>query len=58
MNQIYSFQSPSYSYISYTLTQRRGRVINTPASYLGGPGFKCRPLRPAILTDVLRGLSQ
>jgi hypothetical protein len=23
--------------------ERRGRVINTPASYLGGPGFKSPP---------------
>jgi hypothetical protein len=24
-------------------TERRGRVVNTPASYPGGPGFKFRP---------------
>jgi hypothetical protein len=25
------------------ITEPRGRVINTPASYSGGPGFKSRP---------------
>jgi hypothetical protein len=24
-------------------TERRGRVANTPASYVGDPGFKSRP---------------
>jgi hypothetical protein len=24
-------------------TERRGRVVSSPASYLGGPGFKYRP---------------
>jgi hypothetical protein len=28
---------------SNTKTERRGRVINTPASYSGGPGLKSRP---------------
>jgi hypothetical protein len=25
------------------LTERRGRVVNTPVSYSEGPGFKSRP---------------
>jgi hypothetical protein len=25
-------------------TERRDRMVNTPASYLGGPGFKSRPV--------------
>jgi hypothetical protein len=25
---------------SYLHTERRGQVVNTPASYSGGPGFK------------------
>jgi hypothetical protein len=28
---------------SYRVTDRHGRVINTPASYSGGPGFKSQP---------------
>jgi hypothetical protein len=39
-------------------TERRGRVVNTPASYLGGPGVKSRPKRPAILIEVFRGFPQ
>jgi hypothetical protein len=35
--------------------ERRGRVVNSPASYLGCPGFKSRPRRPAILIKVFRG---
>jgi hypothetical protein len=32
--------------------ERPGRVVNTPASYSGGPGLKYRPRRLAIMTDV------
>jgi hypothetical protein len=39
-------------------TERRGRVANTHASYSGGPGFKSRPRRPALLTEVFRGFPQ
>jgi hypothetical protein len=27
----------------YIITERRGRVVNTPASYSGGPGFNIGP---------------
>jgi hypothetical protein len=36
-------------------TERRGRVVRTPASYTAGPGFKTCKWRPAILTEVFRG---
>jgi hypothetical protein len=39
-------------------TELRGRVVNTPASYSGGTGYKCRPGRPAILIGGFRGFSQ
>jgi hypothetical protein len=44
-------------YISHLslLAERRVRVVNTNTSYSGGPGFDCRPRRPAILIEVLRG---
>jgi hypothetical protein len=34
------------------ITERRGRVVNSPASYSGGPGFKSRSRQPAILIEV------
>jgi hypothetical protein len=34
------------------ITERRGRVVNTPNSYFGGPGFDSRPRWPAILIEV------
>jgi hypothetical protein len=43
--------------LSYKRTERRGRVVNTPASYLEGPGFKSLPRRPATLIEVFRGFS-
>jgi hypothetical protein len=30
-------------YVCTPVTERRGRVVITPASYSGGPGFKSRP---------------
>jgi hypothetical protein len=39
-------------------TECRGRVVNTPALYSGGPGFKSWPQQPAILIEVVRGFSQ
>jgi hypothetical protein len=39
-------------------TERRGRVVSTPASYSGDPGFKYRPRRPATLTEVFRCFPQ
>jgi hypothetical protein len=39
-------------------TKRRGRVVNTPTSYSGGPGFDYRSRRPAILIEVFRGFPQ
>jgi hypothetical protein len=38
------------------LTESRGRVVNTPASYSGGPAFKSR--FEDRLTDVIRGFTQ
>jgi hypothetical protein len=29
-----------------------GRVVSTPASYLGGPGFKFRLERPSVFTEL------
>jgi hypothetical protein len=34
------------------MTERRGRVVNTPASYSGRPGFESRLQRTAILIEV------
>jgi hypothetical protein len=39
-------------------TKRRGRVVNTPASYLGGPRFMSWPWRPAVLIGFFNGLPQ
>jgi hypothetical protein len=36
------------------VTERRGSVVKTPASYLGGPGFDIRPQRLATLIKVFR----
>jgi hypothetical protein len=41
-----------------TETERRGRVVNIPISYSGGPTFDYRPRRQAILTEVFRGFPQ
>jgi hypothetical protein len=38
--------------------KRRGRVVNNPASYSGGPEFDSRPRRTAVLIEVLRGSPQ
>jgi hypothetical protein len=35
---LYVFKEVEMSYI----TERRGQVVSTPASYSGGPGFKFR----------------
>jgi hypothetical protein len=40
---------------SFCVTERRARVVTTPASYSGGAGLKCRPQRPAMLTDLFPG---
>jgi hypothetical protein len=34
---------PAASYILSDFTERRGRAVNTPSSYSGGPGFKSQP---------------
>jgi hypothetical protein len=39
-------------------TERRSRVVNTPASYSRDPGFKSLLRRPAILIEVVRGFPQ
>jgi hypothetical protein len=39
-------------------TERRGWVVNTPASYSEGPSFKIRPRRLAMLIEVFRGFTQ
>jgi hypothetical protein len=39
-------------------TELRGRVINTPASYYGGLGFKSRTWRPAFLIEDFRSFLQ
>jgi hypothetical protein len=40
----------------FHITERRSRVLNTPASYSGGSGFMAS--RPAIMTEVCRGFPQ
>jgi hypothetical protein len=41
-----------------SLSERRCRIVNNPASYSGGTGFKSRPRRTAILIEVFRGFPQ
>jgi hypothetical protein len=36
------------------LTKRVSQVVYTLSSYSEGPGFKCRPGRPAVLTEISR----
>jgi hypothetical protein len=38
-------------------TEHRGRVVNIPASYLGGPGFKSRS-QTGYSDSVFRGFTQ
>jgi hypothetical protein len=40
------------------ITERRGRVVNTPVSYSGSPGFKSLVRRLVIPIDVFRGFPQ
>jgi hypothetical protein len=40
------------------ITEHRGRAVNTPTSYSGVLGFKSRPHRPGVLTEVLCGFPQ
>jgi hypothetical protein len=40
------------------VTERRGRVVNTPVIYSGCPVFKSRPQPLAILIEVFRGFAQ
>jgi hypothetical protein len=44
--------------IDTIITKRCHRVVNSPASYSGGPRFKSRPLQPASLTDDFCGFPQ
>jgi hypothetical protein len=39
-------------------TERRGRVVNTPASYSWVPSFDSRLRRPAYLTEGFRRFPQ
>jgi hypothetical protein len=41
-----------------TCTERCGQVVNSPASYSGGPGFKSRSQQPAIMIEVFCGFPQ
>jgi hypothetical protein len=38
--------------------ERRGRVVNTPASYSGGPRFKSQPRLPVMLIEFFCGFPQ
>jgi hypothetical protein len=40
------------------MTERCGRVVNTPTYYSGGPGFYSRPWRPAVMIEVFSGFPQ
>jgi hypothetical protein len=35
--------TPFFTLIVFVVTVRRGRVVNTPTLYSGGPGFKSQP---------------
>jgi hypothetical protein len=39
-------------------TERHGRMVDTRASYSGGPEFKSRPRLSAVLIEYFRGLPQ
>jgi hypothetical protein len=41
--------------IQSPITENSGRVVNTPASYSEGPGFKSRPQQQAMPIEVYRG---
>jgi hypothetical protein len=43
--------------IVHGVIERRGRVVNIPSSYSGGPGFNFGP-EAGILTEVFRGFPQ
>jgi hypothetical protein len=47
-----------YRIIACEFTERHGRVVNTPTSYSGGPGFKTQSRLPAILIEVFLGFTQ
>jgi hypothetical protein len=48
-----------YLYANSTAqTEGSGRVVNTPASFSGGPGLKSRTRRPVSLTEVFLGFPQ
>jgi hypothetical protein len=49
-----------YFYVFYFLDDYNCRswVVNTSASYSGGPGFKSRLRRPAILIEIIHGFPQ
>jgi hypothetical protein len=48
---------PYLEAVSY-IHNRPNIMVNTPASYSGGPRFKSRPRRQALLMEVFRGFSQ
>jgi hypothetical protein len=41
-----------------SVIERHGRVVKTPTSYSGGPGFDSRTRRPDILIEVFRAFPQ
>jgi hypothetical protein len=44
LNYIFSFQMQIFEKLKHRpTTEHRVRVVNTPASYSGGPGFKSQP---------------
>jgi hypothetical protein len=47
-----------YLYYYTSTTERHGRVVNTPASYSGGPRVQISTRRPAIVTEAFRGSYQ
>jgi hypothetical protein len=47
-----------YPISSTHATERRGRTVNTPVLYSGGPGFKISARRLAIMTEVSPGFPQ
>jgi hypothetical protein len=50
-------ETPKSDY-NLLINERRGRAVNTPTSYSGGPAFDSRSRGPAILIQGFRGFPQ
>jgi hypothetical protein len=52
------WNSAIHRLILHHITERRGRVVSTPASYSGGPGLKSRPGDRLSWQEAFRDFSQ